>query len=142
MYKIIEEPIESSALQSQVLKEYNGAVVTFSGVVRNHSGDTPTDHLVYEAYEKMAERSMAEIGEEAKSRWGIDDVAVLHRVGRLEIGEISVLVAVGSPHRDEAFQACRFIIDRLKESVPIWKKEVGEDGSFWLEGPRPAFGKV
>ena len=140
MFRIVEEPISSDALYAKVLKDYNGAVVTFSGVVRDHSGETRTDHLVYEAYPEMAEKKMAAIGEEIRARWGIEDVAILHRVGRLEIGETSVLIAVASSHRAAGFQACRYAIDRLKETVPIWKKEVGENGEAWVEGPRPAAG--
>ena len=140
MFRIVEEPISSEALYAEVLKDYNGAVVTFSGVVRDHSGETRTDHLVYEAYPEMAEKKMAEIGAEIRARWGISDVAILHRVGRLEIGETSVLIAVASPHRAAGFEACRYAIDRLKETVPIWKKEVGENGEAWVEGPQPAAG--
>ena len=139
MFKIVDAPIASDALYDEVLKDYNGAVVTFCGVVRNHSGETSTDFLVYDAYKEMAEKKMSEIGEQAKKQWNIEDVAILHRIGRLEIGEISVLIAVASPHRAEAFDACRYIIDKLKETVPIWKKEVGENGEAWVEGPQAAF---
>ena len=139
MFKIVDAPIASDALYEEVLKDYNGAVVTFCGVVRDHSGETTTDFLVYDAYKKMAEKKMSEIGDQAKEKWNIEDVAILHRIGRLEIGEISVLIAVASPHRAEAFDACRFIIDKLKESVPIWKKEVGQNGEAWVEGPQAAF---
>ena len=132
MFKIVDAPIASDALYEEVLKDYNGAVVTFCGVVRDHSGETTTDFLVYDAYKKMAEKKMSEIGDQAKEKWNIEDVAILHRIGRLEIGEISVLIAVASPHRAEAFDACRFIIDKLKETVPIWKKEVFKDGSIWI----------
>jgi molybdopterin synthase catalytic subunit len=138
MFRIVHEVIHPDALHDSVLQDYNGAVVTFSGVVRNHSGSTKTAHLIYEAYAQMAERVMAEIGSEAMTKWGVDDVAVLHRVGQVEIGEISVLISVGSPHRGEAFKSCNYIIDQLKERVPIWKKEVGEDGAYWVEGPRAA----
>ena len=138
MFRIVEEPISSDALYAHVLKESNGAVVTFCGVVRDHSGETATDHLVYEAYAEMAEKKMAEIGGEIRARWNIEDVAMLHRVGRLEVGEISVVIAVASPHRSEGFEACRYAIDQLKEKVPIWKKEVGQNGAAWVEGPRPA----
>lgn len=138
MFKIVEEPIASDALYNSVLEDRNGAVVTFAGVVRNHSGEKRTDYLVYEAYRDMAEKKMAEVGDEVRARWQVGEVVALHRIGRLEIGEISVLVAIGSPHRAEAFEACRYYIDRLKEVVPIWKKEVGEDGEEWVEGPRAA----
>jgi molybdopterin synthase catalytic subunit len=138
VFKIVEQPIASDALYNSVLEDHNGAVVTFAGVVRNHSGEKRTDYLVYEAYKDMAEKKMAEVGDEVRARWQVGEVAALHRIGRLEIGEISVLIAIGSPHRAEAFEACRYYIDRLKEVVPIWKKEVGEDGEEWVEGPRAA----
>ena len=135
MFGITEEPISADALYDQVAKRWNGAVVTFCGIVRDHSGDRRTDYLVYEAYREMAEKKMAEIGAEIRRKWGIRDIAILHRIGRLEIGDISVLIAVASPHRAQAFEACRYAIDRIKENVPIWKKEVGEDGEVWIEGP-------
>lgn len=136
LFKITEEPITPDALYKEVVQPVDGAVVTFCGVVRNHSGTKRTDYLIYEAYREMAEAKMAEIGEEVRRRWGTSDIAILHRVGRLGIGEISVLIAVASSHRAEAFTACHYAIDRLKEEVPIWKKEVGEDGEVWVEGPR------
>ena len=134
-FEITDQRIAPDALYQEVLEDSNGAVVTFCGVVRDHSGDKRTDHLVYEAYPAMAERKMAEIGEEISQRWELGDVAILHRVGRLEIGEISVLIAIGSPHRGDGFDACRYAIDRLKETVPIWKKEVTPEGAYWVEGP-------
>ena len=137
-FEITDGPIESDALYREVLKDSDGAVVTFCGVVRDHSGDSRTDHLVYEAYPPMAEKKMAEIGGEIRNRWEVGDVAILHRTGRLEIGEIIVLIAVASPHRGDGFEACRYAIDRLKEIVPIWKKEVTPEGEYWLEGPTAA----
>jgi len=142
MFEITTDPIDPDALYRQVLRDYNGAVVTFAGVVRDHTGDKRTEYLVYEAYTEMAQKKMAEIGAEVKERWDIENIAILHRVGRLEIGETSVLIAVGSPHRRQAFEACRYAIDRLKERVPIWKKEVGEDGESWIEGPGSGQGEV
>lgn len=141
MFKITHDSIASDDLYTEVLRSYNGAVVTFCGVVRDHSGTKRTDYLVYDAYEPMAEKKMAEIGDEIKDKWPVKEIAILHRVGRLEIGEISVLIAVGSPHRRQAFEACQYAIDRLKEIVPIWKKEVGEDGESWVEGPTIAAGQ-
>lgn len=138
MYRITRDPIHPDALYGEVLRDCNGAVVTFCGVVRDNSGGRRTDYLVYDAYAEMAERKMAEIGAEVEQRWNIGHVAMLHRVGRLEIGEISVLIAVASPHRAQAFEACHYAIDRLKAVVPIWKKEVGEDGTAWVEGPQTA----
>lgn len=135
IFKISEARIDPDALYQLVLQDSNGAVVTFCGVVRNHANNKPTRYLVYEAYPEMAEKKLTEIGAEVAARWNIQDMGIVHRVGRLEIGEISVLVAVSSPHRAEAFEACRYAIDRLKEVVPIWKKEVGENGEEWVEGP-------
>ena len=138
MYRIVEEPIAADALHEAVRSDSDGAVVTFSGVVRNNSGGSRTLYLVYDAYRGMAEKKMEEIGGEAKARWEVDQVAVLHRVGRLEIGEISVLIAVSSPHRQAAFEACRYTIDQLKAVAPIWKKEVWVDGEAWIGGDLPA----
>ena len=137
MFQVSKDPIRPDDLYRDVLRDGNGAVVTFCGVVRDNSGGRRTDHLVYDAYEEMAERKMAEIGAEVENRWDIRDIAMVHRVGRLEVGEISVLIAVASPHRAQAFEACHYAIDRVKEVVPIWKKEVGEDGTWWVEGPQP-----
>ena len=138
VFKITEDPIEPGALFTDVVRDENGAVATFAGVVRNHSGDQQTDYLVYEAYPAMAEKKMAEIGDELQEQWGVANVAMIHRVGKLEIGEISVLIAVASPHRAEALAACQYAIDRLKQIVPIWKKEVGVGGESWVEGPQAA----
>ena len=139
MFKVTEDPIKPDDLFAGVVRDENGAVATFAGVVRNHSGDKQTDYLVYEAYPVMAEKKMAEIGDELKAQWGVVDVAMVHRVGKLEIGEISVLIAVASPHRAEALAACQYAIDRLKQIVPIWKKEVGVGGESWVEGPQAAY---
>ena len=138
MFKIVKNTIRIDVLYDDVLKDRHGAVVTFAGVVRDHSGDKKTQYLEYDAYAPMAEKLMALLGAEVGDNWGVDEIAILHRIGRLEIGEISVLIAVASPHRLEAIQACHYAIDRLKEIVPIWKKEVGEDGEYWVEGPNKA----
>lgn len=134
-FEVTDEPIAPDSLHVEVLEDHDGAVVSFCGVVRNHSGDKQTDHLIYEAYPAMAEKTLAQIGEEVRKQWSVGDIAILHRTGRLEIGEISVLISVASPHRGDGFSACRYAIDRLKEIVPIWKKEVTSDGSYWVEGP-------
>jgi molybdopterin synthase catalytic subunit len=139
MIKIVEEPIEPEELFKTVLSDQDGAIVSFSGVVRNQTNGTPTNHLVYEAYPEMAEAKMSEIATFAKGRWQVDQISILHRIGTLEIGEISVLIAVSSPHRGEAFAACQYLIDRLKEVVPIWKKEVGQNGEYWVDGPDRSF---
>ena len=111
-----------------------GAIVTFDGVVRNHARGKKVTHLYYEAYPKMAEKEMTKIREETIKRWSLEGMAMVHRIGRLEIGDSSVFIAISSSHRAEAFEACRFAIDSLKTSVPIWKKEHYEDGEIWIEG--------
>jgi len=114
-----------------------GAVVTFSGNVRNHNRGRTVEYLEYDAYRPMAERELRRIGEEALERWNCR-IALQHRVGRLEVGEPSVLVVVACAHRGDAFEACRWAIDTLKERVPIWKREVWEGGEVWIEGERDA----
>ena len=123
-----------------VAQATDGAVVRFEGIVRDHARDRPTSCLEYEAYVPMAQKVLTRISEEARQEWPVGLIAISHRVGRLEIGEISVLITVGSPHRAEAFSACRFVIDRIKEIAPIWKREIGPDGSFWVEGPHEQSG--
>jgi molybdopterin synthase catalytic subunit len=113
-------------------------VVTFDGFVRNSFKERKTLYLEYEAYEPMALAKMQEIGEQIHSQFPIHRLAIVHRLGRLEIGETSVLIAVSSPHRAAAFDACRVAIDALKNSVPIWKKEYFADGAVWAEGAVPA----
>ncbi|MBT4100025.1 MAG: hypothetical protein HOM68_05750 [Gemmatimonadetes bacterium] len=132
----VSEQVIAADAHAWVTSEADGAVVRFEGVVRNNANDLTTEYLVYEAYEDMARRVLASIAQEAAQQWDIGKLAISHRVGRLEIGEVSVLITVASPHRAEAFSASRYVIDRIKEVAPIWKKEVGPDGSFWVEGPR------
>ena len=114
----------------------DGALCTFVGVVRDHNAGKAVLHLEYEAFEEMALALMEEIAAEASRRWPITAISIVHRLGRLEIGEASVAVAVVSPHRAEAFEACRYAIDALKATVPIWKKEYYADGAVWLDQPR------
>jgi molybdopterin synthase catalytic subunit len=116
----------------------DGAVVVFEGIVRNHSADRSTLYLEYEAYEAMAIAKMREIGAEMRGKFSIRRYAMIHRLGRLEIGETSVLIVVCSAHRAAAFDACRFGIDTLKRNVPIWKKEFFRDGALWAEGEIPS----
>ena len=134
IYKIQEEPIPPEALHDAVLQDSDGAVSSFAGVVRDNSLGKETEYLEYDAYRPMAEKKMAEIGAEVRARWEVDTIGILHRVGRLEIGEISVLIAISSAHRKAALEACHYTIDRLKEIVPVWKKEVWTDGEAWIEG--------
>ena len=112
----------------------DGAVVVFDGIVRNHSRGRRTLHLDYEAYEEMAVKQMQELGEKARERFGVRQVTMVHRLGRLEIGETSVLIVVASAHRSAAFEACRWLIDTAKQTVPIWKKETFADGAVWAPG--------
>jgi molybdopterin synthase catalytic subunit len=130
---IQEEPLDLAPLVAFVERPEAGAVATFSGNVRNHNRGRGVEYLEYDAYRPMAEKKMREIAAEAARRWECR-IAMRHRVGRLEIGEASVLVAVSCAHRGDAFDACRFAIDTLKETVPIWKKEVWEGGEVWIEG--------
>jgi len=135
LYRVQDEVIKPDALHEVVLANSNGAVTTFAGTVRDNTKGRGTSYLVYDAYKEMAEKKMKEIGDEVKEKWEVDSVAVLHRVGKLEIGEISVLIAISSAHRKASLEACHYAIDRLKETVPIWKKEVWSDGGeAWIEG--------
>jgi MoaE-MoaD fusion protein len=133
-YLLTRSPIPTADLVRQQKPSEDGAAVVFEGVVRNNSGGRRTLHLEYEAYEPMAIRKMKEIGAEVRREFEIDHIGMIHRLGRLEIGETSVAIIVTSAHRRAAFGACQYAIDRLKEIVPIWKKEYFEDGSFWAEG--------
>jgi len=134
MFKITRDVLDSQALVSEVTKDTDGAIITFLGVVRRYSRGKEVLYLEYQAYEEMAEKVLAEIGEDVKAKWPIGLIAVHHRIGRLEIGEASLLVVVASPHRKEAFEACSYAVERIKGILPIWKKEVWEDGSSWVEG--------
>ncbi len=128
MVRLTDRPIDYYALTEAVRRAGAGAVVTFLGTVRDLTGEQTTVALDYEAYPGMAEKVLAEIEAETRQRWPVGDIVLEHRLGRLEVGEISVAVAVSCPHRAQAFEACRFAIDRLKESAPIWKKENWADG--------------
>lgn len=134
---ITREPLSADALAAMVTAPDRGAIVLFSGIVRGTTGDMETDYLEYEAYEEMAPAMLAQIGAEVQEKWPqVLDIAIVHRIGRLEVGESSVMIAVATAHRQGIFDACSYAIERLKRIVPIWKKEVGPDGSFWVEGPR------
>ena len=135
LVRLVREPIDLAALQATTPAD--GALCLFTGVVRNQHQGRAVLGLEYEAYEEMALPLMEEIGAEAARRWPVTLVRMVHRLGRLEIGEPSVAVAVASPHRAEAFAACRFLIDTLKARVPIWKKEHYADGEAWLEETKP-----
>ncbi len=134
LFEVTEAPLDPQRLVEHVRKDESGAVALFFGAVRNNSQGRRVLYLEYDAYPEMATQVMRQIAEEAMARWPLTDVAMQHRTGRLEIGETSLLVAVSSPHRKEAFEACHALVDRFKETVPIWKKEVWEGGEEWIEG--------
>jgi molybdopterin synthase catalytic subunit len=137
IFQLVREPIDIAALSARVRAPQNGAVVTFDGFVRNQSHNRATLYLDYEAYESMALSKMREIGAQLHEKFAIHRIAMVHRLGRLEIGETSVFIAVSAPHRGAAFDACRFAIDNLKRTVPIWKKEYFADGAVWADGELP-----
>lgn len=132
LFRVQVEPLDARTVEAAVATPGAGAVVTFTGTVRDHARGRTVTALEYEAYEPAAEKILARIGDEIGERWGIDRVAVVHRTGRLTPGEASVVIAVASAHRGEAFAACEYLIDRLKEIVPIWKKELYDDGAVWV----------
>lgn len=135
--ELIRQPIPNAAIARDVRGDGDGAVATFDGCVRNHSHGRATLYLEYEAYDEMALAKMRDIAAEMHGRFAIDRIAMVHRLGRLEIGETSVFIAVSAAHRGAAFDACRYAIDTLKKTVPIWKKEYFADGAVWADGEMP-----
>ncbi len=142
MIEITADPIDHAAITDRVRSHQAGAVCSFLGTVREMTGDRRTLALDYEAYPGMALKTLADLETEARARWPILELALVHRVGHLDLGEISVVVAVSCPHRHQAFDACRWLIDTLKDVVPIWKKEVWADGTEeWVHpGGSPSSG--
>ena len=132
--QITREPLDRNALSASVTDTGVGGIVVFEGVVRDNARGKQVRYLEYDVYPEMAVQQIRKILAEAERRWNVDRVAVAHRIGRLEIGEASVIIVVATPHRAEAFEACRYIIDTLKTTVPIWKKEVAMNGEEWVEG--------
>jgi molybdopterin synthase catalytic subunit len=131
-----QSPIPSGEILADIKSGPDGAVVLFDGIVRNNTRGRQTLYLVYEAYEAMALERMRALAQQALAKFAIRDVILVHRLGRLQIGETSVLIAVASAHRGAAFDACRWLIDTLKKTVPIWKKEHFVDGAVWADGER------
>ncbi len=131
-FRLSGEPLDLGSVIAEVADERAGAVATFQGTVRRQSRGRQVIALEYEAYSGMAEKVMAEIADGAKARYTLCEVAVAHRVGRCEVGEVSVAIAVSAPHRQDALSACRDVIDELKERVPLWKKELYEGGEEWI----------
>ncbi|HEY7983089.1 MAG TPA: molybdenum cofactor biosynthesis protein MoaE [Ktedonobacterales bacterium] len=137
LIQITRDPLDRPAIDAIVQGVWHagaGGIVTFEGVVRDHARGKRVRSLEYDAYPEMAEQEMAKIAAEVGRRWQTDHLAMVHRIGKLEIGEVAVVVAVACAHRAEAFDACRYAIDTLKATVPIWKKEIAEDGEEWVEG--------
>ena len=134
LYQITRDLIDAQKISRQMLCAEDGAICIFEGVVRNNSKGKRTLHLVYEAYETMALKKLEEIGIFVRQAWDIDSIAMIHRLGHLNIGETSVAVIITSAHRRASFDACHYAIDKLKKVVPIWKKEFFEDGEVWVEG--------
>ncbi len=134
---LTREPIDAQAVEARIAaarRASDGALVVFDGMVRDNTRGRQTLHLDYEAYEEMAAKQLQALAAEARSRFGVRHVTIVHRLGRLEIGETSVLIVVASAHRAQAFEACRWVIDTLKKTVPIWKKETFADGEVWAPG--------
>jgi molybdopterin converting factor subunit 1 len=131
-FRVTEDVIDPREVSDAVADPGAGAIITFVGTVRNTARGSAVLYLDYEAYPAAAEKMLARIGDEIAERWGIDRVAITHRIGRLQIGEASVAIAVSSPHRNEAFEACHYAIERIKQIVPIWKKEYYADGDIWI----------
>jgi len=134
LYQITHDSIDAQRISREMLRAEDGAICIFDGVVRNNSKGKRTLHLVYEAYDAMALKKLEEIGSFVRQAWDIGCIAMIHRLGHLDIGETSVAVIVTSAHRRAAFDACHYTIDKLKKVVPIWKKEFFEDGEVWIEG--------
>jgi molybdopterin synthase catalytic subunit len=137
--EILDQVLPSAEVIDQIKAGPDGAVCVFDGIVRNNTRGRETLYLDYEAYREMALAQMNQLAAQAVERFGVRDVALLHRLGRLRVGETSVLIVVASAHRGAAFEACRWLIDTLKKQVPIWKKETFVDGAVWADGePFPA----
>jgi molybdopterin synthase catalytic subunit len=132
MSYLTDDPIDPRALVESVMRPSDGAYVLFEGVVRNHHEGKAVESIFYDAYRPMAEKEMDAIVRDISTRYPDVALAVVHRLGRLMVGDSSIAIVASSPHRAEAFEACRMMIDRIKETVPIWKKERGPDGEEWL----------
>ncbi len=133
MFKVTKEPLNVQEVNTLVKRSTDGAVVTFDGIVRDNFDGRAVRYLEYEAYAEMAEKKMVEIATEVRQKFAVGKIAMVHRIGRLEIGESSIVIAVAAPHRHAAFEACAYAMDRVKEEVPVWKKECFVDGeAHWV----------
>jgi molybdopterin synthase catalytic subunit len=135
MIELLDGPLSPDTCLEAVRQSGSGGIVLFIGCVRDFSEGHDIQRLEYEAYEPMALEKLTQVVNEARARWPVQGMAIQHRLGRLQIGEDAVVIAVSCPHRAEAFEACRYAIDRIKEIVPIWKKEFSADGAVWIGGP-------
>ncbi len=142
MVALTSEKIDIEKTLHQLDDQGTGAVVLFLGRVRNHAEGKEVIEMDYEAYPEMARKKMQEIVEQTHEKWPVSKMAIVHRTGHLKLGDISVLIAVATPHRKDAFEACHFAIDILKETVPVWKKEYFADGQAWVEGVIPKTSKM
>ena len=133
MIIITDAPLDPNQFTEAVKGTAHGAVITFLGTTREETAGKKVLYLEYESYDPMASDKLHELCDEIRQKWAVKDIAIGHRVGKLEIGEISLVVALSSAHRNEAFESCIYLVDRLKETVPIWKKEVFEDGEIWVD---------
>ncbi len=136
MIEITETDFSVDEVVNRIQTDEMGCIVTFVGIVRNNSNGKPVERIEIQVYEEMAVKQLDAIREEAISRFAIDDVSIVHRHGSLRVSEKIMMIAVGAGHRIEAFDACRYVIDSIKEKVPIWKKEYTPDGEFWVEGEK------
>ncbi len=134
IYEITAQPIESGKLIDQLRVETSGAIATFHGIVRKPSRGREVQYLEYASYESMALKVLEQIGDEIYAHFGVDKVLIVHRTGHLEIGETSILIAIAAPHRKAALEGCSYAIERIKQIVPVWKKEVWKDGEEWIQG--------
>lgn len=134
MIKITQEPINIEEVTASVADDGAGATVLFLGTVRDHGDNGPVSEMYYEAYTEMAEEAIKKIEQEATKRWNLKKFTAIHRVGTQKVGEVSVAIAASSEHRKEAFEACKYAIDTLKKSVPIWKKEISASSARWVKG--------
>ncbi len=132
MFEIVKDPISIEKITKKVIRNKSGAVTTFTGTVREFTYGKRTLSLEYQAYEKMAVKKLEQIGEEIKEKWNDAEVAISHRIGKLEISEIAVVIAVSTPHRKDAYAANEYAIERIKQIVPIWKKEIWDNGEAWI----------
>jgi molybdopterin synthase catalytic subunit len=138
---VVAEPLDAARILAETLSPEDGAALLFWGVVRNENDGRAVTRLEYHAYEAMAERELLRIADEARERWGTGDIRVVHRIGLLEVGEASIAIAVAAPHRGEAYEASRYVIEQVKQRVPVWKREGYVEGAHeWVPGFTPAAG--